>query len=158
MVDVAERVAADLLAFEQTVAVAESCTGGGVGVRLTARSGSSEYFLGGVIAYANRIKTALLGVQESILEKHGAVSEPVAEEMAIGVRERCAADYGIGVTGIAGPGGGSEAMPVGLVYVAVASRRGCQVLELRVAGDRSAIREESVDAALGLLLETLHSA
>jgi PncC family amidohydrolase len=158
MGDVAERVAAGLLACDQTVAVAESCTGGGVGACLTARGGSSAYFLGGVIAYANRIKAALLGVQESILERHGAVSAPVAEEMAIGVRARCGADYGIAVTGIAGPDGGTEEKPVGLVFVAVASGQGCHVLELRLTGDRPAIRKQSVDAALGLLLETLHSA
>lgn len=154
----AERLAQGLLSRGRTVAVAESCTGGGVGARLTSRSGSSAYFRGGVIAYADRIKVDLLGVEMEKLESLGAVSAPVAEDMATGVRVRCATDYGIAVSGIAGPGGGTPDRPVGLVYVAVASPDGCTVRELRLAGNREQVREQSVDAALELLLETLQSA
>jgi nicotinamide-nucleotide amidase len=104
----------------RTIAVAESCTGGLVAQRLTEVAGSSDYFLGGVVAYANTAKQALLGVPESLLAEHGAVSDPVARAMAEGVRTRFGADLGVATTGISGPGGGSERKPVGLVHVALA--------------------------------------
>ena len=104
----------------KTVAVAESCTGGLIAERFTAAPGASEYFLGGIIAYANPIKTSLLGVAEELIAEWGAVSEPVARAMAEGVRARFGADYAIATTGISGPGGGSEAKPVGTVHVAFA--------------------------------------
>jgi len=107
-----------------TVATAESCTGGGIAERMTSVPGSSGWFLGGVVAYANEAKQALLGVPEAMLEEHGAVSEPVARAMAEGVRERFGSTYGVATTGISGPGGGTEDKPVGLVYVALARDAG----------------------------------
>ncbi len=103
-----------------TVATAESCTGGGIAERITDVPGSSGWFLGGVVAYANEAKQAMLGVPEAMLAEHGAVSEPVARAMAEGVRARFGSTYGVATTGISGPGGGSEEKPVGLVYVALA--------------------------------------
>jgi nicotinamide-nucleotide amidase len=116
-----EAVVGQLLAEkERTVAVAESCTGGLIAQKLTDVPGSSDYFLGGVVAYANRAKQTQLGVPEALLAAHGAVSEPVARAMAIEVRERFGSDIGIATTGISGPGGGSDEKPVGLVYLAIA--------------------------------------
>lgn len=104
----------------QTLAVAESCTGGLIAEQITDVAGASDYFLGGVVAYANEAKQALLGVPAALLEEHGAVSEPVVRAMAEGVRERFDADFGLATTGISGPGGGSPGKPVGLVHVALA--------------------------------------
>jgi nicotinamide-nucleotide amidase len=106
---------------QETLSVAESCTGGGLGAMLTSVSGSSQYFLGGVIAYDNRIKRELLGVNAEDLEHYGAVSSIIAEQMALGVKNRLKTDWGIGITGIAGPEGGSAEKPVGLVYIGLAS-------------------------------------
>lgn len=117
-------VGASLQRRQETVAVAESCTGGGLGQMLTAVAGSSSYFLGGVISYANAVKTELLGVQAATLDTEGAVSASVACQMAAGVRERLNTDWGIGITGIAGPGGGTAEKPVGLVYVGIAHASG----------------------------------
>ncbi|AFZ47783.1 competence/damage-inducible protein cinA [Cyanobacterium stanieri PCC 7202] len=108
----------------ETLAVAESCTGGGLGAMVTDIEGSSEYFVGGVIAYSNEVKMNLLGVSEDDLAREGAVSAIVAEQMARGVRQRFGTDWGIGITGIAGPGGGTESKPVGLVYIGIASATG----------------------------------
>ncbi|MGK7944145.1 MAG: competence/damage-inducible protein A [Microcystaceae cyanobacterium] len=105
---------------QQTLSVAESCTGGGLGAMLTAVSGSSQYFLGGIISYDNRIKRELLGVNGDDLAKYGAVSSTVAEQMALGTKSRLKTDWGIGITGIAGPGGGTAEKPVGLVYIGLA--------------------------------------
>ncbi|HKV12685.1 MAG TPA: CinA family nicotinamide mononucleotide deamidase-related protein, partial [Thermoanaerobaculia bacterium] len=116
-----ESVVGELLrAAGATLTVAESCTGGLLGQKITAVSGSSDYFLGGFITYTNPLKTELAGVPEAMLAEHGAVSEPVARAMAEGVRRALRSDYGIGITGVAGPGGGSEEKPVGTVHVAVA--------------------------------------
>jgi nicotinamide-nucleotide amidase len=116
-----ESVAGGLLRDQgKSLAVAESCTGGLIAQKLTDVPGSSDYFLGGVVAYSNAAKVSLLGVPEALLREHGAVSEPVACKMAEGVRARFGADFGIATTGISGPGGGSEEKPVGLVYVALA--------------------------------------
>jgi len=104
-----------------TVATAESCTGGRIAAALTAAAGSSEYFMGGVVAYSNDVKIAALGVDSETLARHGAVSEEVAKEMAIGALRLTGADYTIATTGVAGPGGGSPAKPVGTVWIAVAS-------------------------------------
>ena len=110
----------------QTLAVAESCTGGGLGAALAAVPGASDVFLGGVIAYANAVKQGLLGVPAGMLASHGAVSDPVAQAMAEGARRATGADWALAVTGIAGPGGGSAEKPVGLVHIALAGPDGCQ--------------------------------
>ena len=137
----------------QTLAVAESCTGGGVGSALTGVSGSSDVLLGGVIAYANRIKQDLLGVPAELLEREGAVSASVVEAMAQGARQQLSSDWAIAVSGIAGPGGGSAAKPVGLVHLAVAGPEGCTTLEKRYGCHRGRdwIRGLSVGDALNLL-------
>ncbi len=109
-----------LTAAGHTVAVAESCTGGGLGHLLTTQSGSSGYFMGGIIAYSNAVKQAMLGVNADDLAIHGAVSDPVARQMAIGVRDALGTTWGLSITGIAGPGGGTESKPVGLVYFGIA--------------------------------------
>ena len=108
----------------QTLAVAESCTGGGLGAMLTAISGSSEYFLGGIIAYSNEVKMSLLNVSEEGLTSHGAVSSVVAEQMALGVKQQLNSSWGIGITGVAGPNGGTNEKPVGLVYLGLAAPDG----------------------------------
>ncbi|MGD1896015.1 MAG: competence/damage-inducible protein A [Phormidesmis sp.] len=118
----AEVVGQLLLAQKQTVSVAESCTGGGIGQLLTAVAGSSGYFWGGIISFDNRVKQGLLGVEASVLAQQGAVSAEVAAAMATGVRDRTGTHWGISVTGIAGPGGGSVEKPIGLVYVGLSSR------------------------------------
>ncbi|MCP9888583.1 competence/damage-inducible protein A [Cyanobium sp. ATX 6A2] len=120
----------------ETVAVAESCTGGGIGAALTAVPGASDAFLGGVIAYANAVKQAVLGVSETCLAVHGAVSDSVALAMATGVRRLTGASWGIAVTGIAGPGGGTEAKPVGLVHIALAGPDGSSSEGVRFSASR----------------------
>ncbi len=135
----------------QTLATAESCTGGLLGSLLTAVPGSSEYYLGGAVSYANAAKQALLGVPAELLERHGAVSDPVAAAMAERCRRRLAADWALAVTGIAGPGGGSEDKPVGLVYTALAGPPGTTVTRHLFPGNREHIRERSAMAALNEL-------
>lgn len=136
------------------VAVAESCTGGLLGAAITAVAGSSDYMLGGVVAYANEVKTALLGVPVAMLEVHGAVSEEVARAMAEGVRERLQADVSAAITGVAGPGSDSAGKPAGLVWVAVAAPGGV-VRTVRLDRDlgREGNRAAAVEAALRLLLD-----
>lgn len=152
-----EQVVGRLLAARgATVAVGESCTGGLVGERLTQVAGSSQWFLGGVIAYANAVKTDLLDVEPGILRADGAVSRSVAEAMAVGAREVVGADWGIGITGIAGPGGGSREKPVGLVFVAVdGPGDGPAVTELRLPGDRRTVRRLASQWGLDLLRRRL---
>ena len=150
-----EKIGALLVAAARTVAVAESCTGGLIGHRLTSVSGSSTYFLGGIIAYSNASKTRDLNVDARTLKAHGAVSEAVARRMAVGVRRRFDADIGIGITGIAGPRGGSPAKPVGRVYISLACESGDKVQEYTFRGDRGTIRRAGSRAALGMLLEHL---
>jgi nicotinamide-nucleotide amidase len=133
-----------------TLATAESCTGGLVAARLTSIPGSSDAVLGGVVAYANAVKEAELGVPASLLAEHGAVSAEAAAAMAAGVRERLGADVGISVTGIAGPGGGTPEKPVGLVYMHVSTPEGEDGLDLQIPGDRAAIRARATAAALHL--------
>lgn len=140
-----------------TLAVAESCTGGLVGHRITGISGSSACFRGGVIAYHNEVKAALLAVPEDLLEREGAVSEAVALAMARGVRERLVADLGLAVTGVAGPTGGTPEKPVGLVYVALADAAGARGRRHLWSGDRWQNKERSAEAALQLLKEYLIS-
>jgi len=151
-----EKVVGYLLTMgTSTLSVAESCTGGRVGWRLTRVPGSSDYFKGGVIAYSDEVKRRLLGIKAGVLKKHGAVSEETALMMARGVREKCATDYGLAITGVAGPGGGTKKKPVGMVFVAVASGAGERVRELRLAGGRSSIRRAACQAALELLRRLL---
>ena len=141
--------------FGRTLVTAESCSGGLIAHRVTNVSGSSEYFLGGVVAYSNKAKVQLLRVPKADLAAHGAVSEQVARHMAEGVRRRFRADYGIGVTGIAGPQGGTPEKPVGLVFIAVAAPEATAVLRNHFHGTRSAIKEETAERALKMLLEVL---
>ena len=135
------------------VATAESCTGGLVAKLITDVPGSSGYFRGGVVAYANETKERLLGVSSELIDGHGAVSAQVARAMAQGARERTGADMAVAVTGVSGPGGGTEAKPVGLTYVAVAHPNGVEVRRYVWPGDRAANREASARAAVELLLE-----
>ncbi len=152
-----EVVARRLVAAGQTVAVAESCTGGGLGARLTALPGSSAYVRGGVIAYADDVKTALLGVDPAIIRAHGAVSAECAAAMATGARERLGADWALSVTGVAGPGGGTAEKPVGLVHVGLAGPDGVSGVALGRGGSRDAIRSRAVAAALHLLRRALEA-
>ena len=135
----------------KTVSLAESCTGGLIGERLTDVSGSSAYFIEGVIAYANEAKIRTLNVSPELIEKHGAVSAEVAEAMAKGMRERAATDFAISVTGVAGPSGGSEEKPVGLVYIGFADESQIKSLKLNLPGDRYLIRWRASQAALDYL-------
>ena len=137
-----------------TLAVAESCTGGMLGERLTNIPGSSDVFLGGVIAYHNDVKKDLLGVTANDLEKHGAVSEAVALQMAAGIRERTGANVGVSVTGIAGPGGGTPEKPVGLMWVAVHASE-AKARRFHVGGDRAEIRQRAAQAALEMVRRAL---
>jgi len=134
-----------------TIAVAESCTGGLLGARLTAIPGSSDIVLGGVIAYANAVKSALLGVDAALLAEHGAVSEPVARAMASGARAATGARIGIAITGIAGPDGGSEEKPVGTVWIATDVDGSVEVRRTRMIGDRAEIRQRAAQAALEMV-------
>jgi nicotinamide-nucleotide amidase len=137
-----------------TLAVAESCTGGMLGERLTNIPGSSNVFLGGVIAYHNDVKLDLLGVRREDIEKFGAVSEEVALRMASGIRERLGADVGVSVTGIAGPGGGTAEKPVGLVWIAVHASE-LKARRFHVGGDRAEIRQRAAQAALEMVRRAL---
>ena len=151
----AVRVGSALLARAARLAIAESCTGGLVGARVTGVPGSSRYLLGGVVAYHNNAKMALLRVPRRMLNRFGAVSAPVAAAMARGARRVFKADIAVAVTGVAGPGGGSAAKPVGLVYVAVCgSGRSCCRRAL-FAGARQRVRDQAADLALIMLLEHL---
>jgi nicotinamide-nucleotide amidase len=160
--DLVEALADRLASRGWTMATAESCTGGGVAERLTQRPGSSGWFVGGVVAYANAVKTSLLGVGGDLLEAHGAVSEPVAEAMVRGVVARTGADCAVALTGVAGPGGGSAEKPVGTVCYAAAwpGPEGVAVAVRRrvFPGDRDAVRRRSGQAALALLYRRLGAA
>lgn len=157
--DTLESVVGDLLrAAGQTLAAAESCTGGLFSQRITAVPGSSDYFLGAAVTYSNELKTRMVGVPPEMLAEHGAVSEPVARAMAEGVRRSLGSDWGVGITGVAGPGGGSEEKPVGTVHIAVAGP-GDEVKhrKLRLPGDRDRIRRFSAQIALEMLRRRLLS-
>ncbi|MGQ0696230.1 MAG: competence/damage-inducible protein A [Nitrospiraceae bacterium] len=157
--DTMEEVVGRLLTKQGlTVAVAESCTGGLIGHRLTQVPGSSAYVDRGAICYSNRAKTDMLGVPIELIATHGAVSEEVAAAMARGIRERAGVSVGLSVTGIAGPGGATETKPVGLVYVGLDGRRGEAITkEFHFHGDRSVIKQRSSQAALDLLRRWLTS-
>ncbi len=151
-----EQVVGDLLRGRGwRIATAESCTGGLVASRLTDVPGSSDYLERGVVAYSNRAKTELLGVPEDVISTHGAVSEAVGEAMAAGMRTRAGVDVAVGVTGIAGPGGGSEAKPVGTVVAAVAWASGLVVRRHRFPGGRDQVKWFASQAALNMVREVL---
>jgi nicotinamide-nucleotide amidase len=138
-----------------TLAVAESCTGGLVAQRLTSISGSSRSFLGGAVVYSDQLKTMFAGVPAALIEANGAVSRQVAAALAEGIRGRTSASFGLGVTGIAGPGGGSEEKPVGLVYIAVSDGKQTDVVERRFGGDRDHIRSWATQQALDMVRRRL---
>lgn len=153
--DLVETLARTMEEEGLTLAAAESCTGGLVAKRLTDRPGASAYFLGGVVAYANPVKVEALGVDPDVLEREGAVSEKVALAMARGVARKLGADAGLGITGIAGPEGGTEEKPVGTVWYSVHLDGNTVARRQRFVGDREQVRERSGQAVLALLLERI---
>lgn len=132
-------------------ATAESCTGGGVGAAITAVAGSSEVFAGGVISYSNEVKRNVLGVESATLEKFGAVSSQTAAEMAVGARNLLKVDLAVALTGIAGPSGGTEEKPVGLVWFAIANNDGVRTEKAIFPGNREEVRNAAVLHAIGML-------
>jgi nicotinamide-nucleotide amidase len=138
-----------------TVAVAESCTGGMLAERLTSISGASRYFLGGAVVYSNALKTELAGVPAEMIDRHGAVSREVAAALAEGIRYRCESTLGVGITGVAGPTGGTPDKPVGLVFHAVASSTGTEIVQRNFPGDRKRIRRFASTMALDMLRKEL---
>ena len=138
-----------------TLAAAESCTGGLLAERITSVSGSSRYFLGGAVVYSNQLKTELAGVPAEMIARHGAVSREVAAALAEGIRYRCESTLGVGITGVAGPGGGTPEKPVGLVFHAVASDTGTEVIQRNFPGDRKRIRRFASTMALDMIRRKL---
>jgi nicotinamide-nucleotide amidase len=154
--DTLEKVVGNLLQQRgATIAVAESCTGGLLSQRITMVSGSSAYFLGGAVVYSNGLKTVLAGVPAELIASHGAVSREVAAALAQGIRDRCGAKIGIGITGIAGPSGATPEKPVGLVFHSIADARGTDVLERTFPGDRERVRLWASQQALDMLRRRL---
>lgn len=137
----------------KSLATAESCTGGGIGAALTAVSGASAVYKGGVISYCNEIKNAVLGVSAEVLESRGAVSAPVAEAMAQGARKALNADIAVSVTGLAGPGGDEYGNPVGTVFIGYSDEKVTLARHFLFSGTREEIRNHAVNAALKLILE-----
>ena len=153
--ELAAAVIAALTKRSLTACTAESCTGGGVGHALTAISGSSAAYLGGVISYTNEVKNQLLGVPKKTLEQFGAVSAETARAMCEGVRRLVGADFGVSITGLAGPNGDGSGKPVGLVYIGCSGRTDTVVEEFVFDGNRSEIRLQALDAALQILLSQI---
>ncbi|HKI96013.1 MAG TPA: competence/damage-inducible protein A [Gemmatimonadales bacterium] len=153
--DLAAVLLAGLAQRGQSLAVAESCTGGLLGARLTAIAGASDVFLGGVITYRNALKTSLLGVDPALLAAHGAVSEEVVRAMAAGARERLGADVALAVTGIAGPTGGTEEKPVGTVWLGVAAPEVQRAVRIRFPGARDEVRQRAAQGVLDLARRAL---
>lgn len=153
--DLEEVVGRLLKERKKTLACAESCTGGLLGHRLTEVPGSSAYFLESAVVYSDRAKIRRLDVSASLIDRHGAVSAAVARQMAVGVRKACRADFGLSITGIAGPGGGTPRKPVGLVYIALAQEGGTAVHKRCFFGGRSQIKFQSSQAALDILRKAL---
>ncbi len=151
MTELASQVIATLQG--KTLATAESCTGGGIGAALTAVAGSSAVYKGGIISYTNEIKARFLNVPAQILQDRGAVSKETAEAMASGAKAALAADIAVSVTGLAGPGGDEFGNPVGTVFIGYCDDRGCCSREFHFSGSREAVRTQSVQAALSLILE-----
>ena len=137
---------------DRTAATAESCTGGMIGAVLTAVPGASRVFKGGIISYSNEIKNCLLGVETELLDRCGPVSAPVAEAMARGARAVLRTDMAVSVTGLAGPGGDDYGNPVGTVFIGYADENDTRTEKYRFAGEREAVRQQAVRAALDLLL------
>ena len=150
-----EKLASMLNAKGKTVSTAESCTGGMIAGRLTDLAGSSAYFKEGYVTYANEAKEKILNVSHDCLEQYGAVSEETCYQMIKGLLMKTGADYGIAVTGIAGPGGGSREKPVGLVYIGYGNLENCHVVKRQFAGERSEVRQQTVDEAIRLLCQEL---
>jgi competence/damage-inducible protein CinA-like protein len=146
-----EVIAAELTMHNATISAAESCTGGLLAQRLTSIAGSSSYFLGGVVCYSNELKTAWVGVPTELIQAKGAVSSEVAVALAEGIRRRVGSTFGVGITGIAGPGGGTEEKPVGTVYIALAHAGGVKDRGARFPGDRESIRWQASQAALDMV-------
>lgn len=153
--DLAEVIISQLASQNHSVAVAESCTGGMLGARITSVPGASSVFAGGIIGYSDMVKADVLHVAPEDLEKFGAVSEEIACQMATNVRSRIGSTYGLSITGVAGPGGGSEAKPVGLVFLGISTPTGTRAEECRFRGSRDHIREISVQRSLALLWEVI---
>jgi PncC family amidohydrolase len=151
------QVGSALVARGETLALAESCTGGLIGHLVTESPGSSAYFIGGVISYSNQVKQEQLMVPAAVLKAHGAVSQATAEAMAAGVRQLLKTDYGLAVTGIAGPTGGSEEKPIGLTWMALAHKGGVRARKHLFEGDRTHIKRLAAEAALEMLLLQLNA-
>ena len=135
------------------MSAAESCTGGMLGSAITSVPGSSEYFLGGVVTYSNDSKERLLGVRKTTMVESGAVSEETSIEMAAGARRLFGSDISVSLTGVAGPGGGSSAKPVGLVWISVSTKKGTFAKSFNFSGGRNDVRAEAVNAAIRLLAD-----
>ena len=150
-VKLSKTVGNSLKRTKKTVAVAESCSGGLLSHWITETPGSSGYFIGGVVAYSDLIKIKMLGVNAAVLKKFGAVSEPVAKAMALGIRRRMGAGLGIGITGIAGPDGGTKNKPVGLVYIAVSDKKKTVCRKFRFLGSRQKTKSLAAFQALRFL-------
>lgn len=142
---------AELQVLKRTLAVAESCTGGLLGAAVTSIVGSSAHFRGGIISYSDDVKTKLLGVSKNILSSKGAVSSETAICMAEGARHALAADYGLSITGIAGPSGGIPGKPVGTVFIGIAGEQGAFAINRLFEGSRQEVRQQSVNAAIAVL-------
>lgn len=157
LVDLAARVGEGCLALGARIATVESCTGGLLGHLITETPGSSAYYVGGFVTYADDAKQAMVGVPAEVLRAHGAVSAQTAMAMAVGGRDRTGAEIGLSVTGIAGPDGGTAAKPVGLTYIAVADADGTQVRRYTWAGSRAENKRETARAALEFVLERIQA-
>ncbi len=151
-----EKAIGDLLREKEwTLSIAESCTGGLICDRITDVSGSSDYFEGGMVTYSNKSKTELLGIPEAYIKRFGAVSPQVAKKMAQGVRKALGTTFGLSTTGIAGPTGGTQEKPVGLVYIGLAQSKRTWVMKLNLEGSRKEIKEKATEKALKFFYERL---
>jgi nicotinamide-nucleotide amidase len=159
MTNVPEQELFEILGDQQdiTVATAESCTGGNVAGRITRIAGSSAYMMGGIVSYSNDAKANLLGVSREVLENPGAVSEACATQMAEGARRALHATFGVSTTGIAGPSGGTDRKPVGLVYIGISGPGGTSVEEHNFAGDRAQVIESATQRALEMLVDAVRT-
>ena len=153
--DKIEELANGLTMRQMTLAVAESCTGGMLSNMITDMPGSSNFYQGGVVAYNNAVKIEVIGVTGDCIRNHGAVSERTARAMADGVREALSADIGIAITGIAGPGGGTDERPIGLIHIAVTDLDNQLSKEIKLDGDRAKIKKAASEAAIELAIEFL---